>query len=154
MAWAPGSYDHEEIMWPFAPNLPKALRPKPIHEVRRQLRLLVVDDDPNAFPTEALRLEGYNITEWRRVERLADIERGEYDIVVLDIGGVALHLTQVSKQDGLGVLEHLKRNNPAQIIIAFSGNQYDISKSEFFTKANAILGKPADVLKCRRPSMR
>jgi CheY-like chemotaxis protein len=136
-------------MWPFAPNLSKALRPRPLHEVRRQLRLLVIDDDPNAFPTEILRQEGYNIVEWRRVERISDIERGDYDIVVLDIGGVALHLTEVTNQDGLGVLDHLKRNNPAQIIIAFSGNQFDIAKNEFFTKANAVLAKPVDALKCK-----
>jgi DNA-binding response OmpR family regulator len=107
----------------------------------------VIDDDPHAFPIEILRQEGYNIDHWAEVQSLAKLEDGEYDIIILDIGGIA---TKLTASDGLGILEHLKEKNPSQVIVAFSGQSFDIQKSRFFKLADDVLAKPAEPLKCKQ----
>jgi DNA-binding response OmpR family regulator len=108
---------------------------------------LVIDDDPNSFPVKTLQSEGYNIEYWPRVENIGRLEDGEFDIIILDIVGVA---SEWSAQDGLGILEHLKKRNPAQIIVAFSGQTFDLSKTPFFRLADETLPKPVDALKCKQ----
>jgi hypothetical protein len=66
---------------------------------------------------------------------------------VLDIQGVA---AKWSEQDGLGILEHLKARNPAQIVIAFSGRSFDLSKNRFWKLADDALAKPIDAATAKR----
>ncbi len=115
--------------------------------LRKRTRILVIDDDENSFPFEIMRNEGYAIDYWPKVQSLDKLERGEYDIIVLDIGGVA---KEYSHEDGLGILEHLKDVNPAQIIVAFSGQTFDLSKNRFWRLADDSLSKPVDATKCKR----
>ena len=74
------------------------------------------------------------------------LENGFFDIIILDIKGVAQH---ISEEDGLGVLVSLKKNNPAQIIISYSQHSYDLSKIEFFQLADDNIAKPSDYLKIK-----
>jgi DNA-binding response OmpR family regulator len=113
--------------------------------LRKLARILVIDDDPNSFPFKPLQSEGYNIEWWGQVDNIGRLEAGEFDIIILDIVGVA---SQWSSQDGLGVLEHLKNRSPAQIIVAFSGHTFDLSKTRFWKLADETLPKPVDALKC------
>jgi len=115
--------------------------------LRKRTRILVIDDDENSFPFEIMRKEGYAIDHWLKVENLSTLEKGEYDIMVLDIGGVAKEYTD---EDGLGILEHLKSTNPAQIVVAFSGQAFDLSKNRFWRLADDALSKPVDAAKCKR----
>ena len=117
-----------------------------LDEIRKRARILVIDDDEKAFPYKLLQKEGYNIHYWKQVEKLKDLESGEYDLIILDIAGVA---KAISTTDGLGVLEHLKKHNPAQLIIAYSGQKYDLSKSSFWDLADDYLGKPSDLISCK-----
>lgn len=119
----------------------------PVAELRNRTRILVIDDDPHSFPFELLRKEGYAIDHWPRVENLGTLERGQYDIIFLDIQGVA---QEYSKEDGLGVLEHLKDANPSQIVVAFSAHSYDLSKNRFWRLADDSLSKPVEAAKCKR----
>jgi DNA-binding NtrC family response regulator len=122
--------------------------PLPSVEVlRKRTRILVIDDDENSFPFEIMRNEGYAIDHWPKVQNLNKLEEGEYDIIVLDIGGVAKEYTH---EDGLGILEHLKDVNPAQIVVAFSGQTFDLSKNRFWRLADDSLSKPVDATKCKR----
>lgn len=116
-------------------------------EARRTTRVLVIDDDPNSFPIEMLQTEGYAVDHWSTVKDLQRLEDGRYDIIILDIQGVATHY---SSADGLGILEHLKTRNPAQIIIAFSGRTYDLSKTQFWRLADDALAKPVDATTAKR----
>ncbi len=79
----------------------------PLSELRKRARILVVDDDETAFPYKLLQKEGYNVTYWKRIENLRNLETGEYDIIVLDIQGIAN--PKISEDDGLGILVHVKR---------------------------------------------
>lgn len=116
-----------------------------IHTLRKRVKIVVIDDDENAFPTKKLQEDGFTIEHWKNVKALDRLERGDFDIIVLDIGGVAIKL---SASDGLGVLEHLKKMNPYQVVVAFSGQTFDLGKSKFFKMADDTLAKPVDVLKC------
>lgn len=118
-----------------------------LDELRKRTRILVIDDDKNSFPFEIIKKEGYAVDYWPRVERLNALERGDYDIIILDIGGVAKDYTQ---EDGLGILEHLKEVNPSQIVVAFSGQSFDLSKNRFWRMADDSLSKPVDATKCKR----
>jgi hypothetical protein len=57
---------------------------------------------------------------------------------------------EYSHEDGLGILEHLKDVNPAQIIVAFSGQMFNLSKNRFWRLADDSLSKPVDAAKCKR----
>ena len=119
----------------------------PFSETRKRARILVIDDDEQAFPYELLRKEGYNVTYWPRVENIKDLESGEYDVIILDIRGVADK--SISKTDGLGILEHLKSYNPSQLIIAYSGQKFDLSHERFWKLADDYLGKPSPLITCK-----
>lgn len=119
----------------------------PLSEARKRARILVVDDDDRAFPVKLLQSEGYNVTYWQKVESLRRLEDGEFDIIILDIAGISA--PEMSRRDGFGVLEHLKRYNPAQIIVAYSGQSFDLSQQRFFQQADDFLAKPSDLLECK-----
>lgn len=115
-------------------------------ELKKRLRILVIDDEPKTFPTEFFRREGYTIESWKKVESMQRLEAGEFHIIVLDIGGVAKEL---GPEDGIAVLRSLKQTNPEQIIVAFSGQQFDVEKNVFFRLADDTIRKPTDALVCK-----
>ena len=120
----------------------------PAPEARKRARILVIDDDKNAFPITLLEKEGYNVHYWAKVESIRKLEEAEYDIIILDIKDICT--PEVSLRDGFGVLEHLKKYNPAQIVVAYSGQSYDLSQQKFFQIADDFLGKPSDLLECKQ----
>ena len=136
-------------MWSWFRSKPLATLAKPldIAQLRKRAKILVIDDDPNAFPVQVLKDEGYTIDHWTEVTSLERLERGDFDVIVLDIAGVA---TKFTKMDGLGILEHLKQANPTQIVDAFSGQSFDLGKNKFFRLADDALAKPVDALKCKQ----
>jgi DNA-binding NtrC family response regulator len=115
------------------------------NELKRRTKIVVVDDE-NSFPTKLFNDEGYSIDKWDEVKDYSKLENGLFDIIVLDIKGVAQH---ISEDDGLGVLVSLKKNNPAQIIISYSQHSFDLSKIEFFQLADEYIAKPSDFLKIK-----
>jgi len=123
------------------------LLPLPLEELRKRTRILVIDDDESSFPFELLKKEGYSIDYWPKVENLSKLEEGFFDIIILDIQGVAQNY---SREDGLGILEHIKQRNPSQVVVAFSGQSFDLSKNRFWKMADDSLSKPVDVTKCKR----
>ena len=116
----------------------------PFEEVKRRASILVVDDDTAAFPVELLRTEGYNVQQWTEIKSLRNLSSGQFDIIVLDIYGICPK--GFSQNDGLGVLEHIKSVNPAQIVIAYSGKKFDFQREKFWRTADDYLGKPTDML--------
>lgn len=134
-------------IWPWSQNISVASLDRPsFPELRKRTRIVVIDDDPDSFPVDLLRSEGYAIDQWEKVESLSDLSDGRFDIIFLDIHDVAKHL---SEEDGLGIIEHIKNLQPSQIVVAFSGDSYDLSKNRFFAMADDSLAKPIDVAKCK-----
>lgn len=114
-------------------------------ELKKRTRIVVIDDE-DSFPITLFQNEGYSIDKWPKVTDYSKLENGFYDIIVLDIKGVAQH---ISEDDGLGVLVNLKKKNPAQIIISYSQHSYDLNKVQFFQLADENITKPSDFLKIK-----
>jgi CheY-like chemotaxis protein len=118
-------------------------------EARKRLaRIVVIDDEPDSVPTEDLRANGYSVEYWESLDaaRLARLERGEFDIVILDIQGIVPPGFS-DTGDGLGVLRRLKSSNPSQIVIACSGQSYRIDAMDFYRSADATLAKPISAIR-------
>jgi hypothetical protein len=115
-------------------------------EIKKRTRIVVIDDE-DSFPVSIFENEGYSINKWDTVKDYHKLESGFFDIIVLDIKGVAKHLSQ---DDGIGVLVDLKEKNPAQIIISYSQHSYDLNKVKFFQLADDNIAKPSDYLKIKR----
>lgn len=126
-------------------NLKKFKITDDFNDLKRRTRIVVIDDE-NSFPTKLFNDEGYSVDKWDEVKDYSKLENGFFDIIVLDIKGVALH---ISEDDGLGVLVSLKKNNPAQIIISYSQHSFDLSKFEFFQLTDEYISKPSDYLKIK-----
>jgi CheY-like chemotaxis protein len=115
-------------------------------ELKKRTRIVVIDDD-DVFPLKLFKEHGYSVDKWDIVEDYTKLEHGFYDIIILDIKGVAQH---ISLEDGLGVLTSLKKNNPSQIIISFSQYSYALDKVQFFQQADENIAKPSDFLKIKK----
>lgn len=111
-----------------------------IEEIRRRARILVIDDLPFEY-LGLFRRDGYTLEHWNDVERLNQLESGEFDIIILDISGVG---KAISADEGLGVLRHIKKTNPTQIVIACSAQSFSLKYKEFFDLADAALEKSTD----------
>ena len=94
-------------------------KPLSVEAMKRLARIVVIDDEPDSVPTDDLRANGYSVEYWPIIDagRLARLERGEFEIIVLDIQGIAPPGFS-DTGDGLGVLRQLKKLNPSQVIIA------------------------------------
>ncbi len=109
-------------------------------EIKKRSRLLVIDDKD--FPYLSLfKKEGYLMDKWSDIKELTKLEKSFYDIILLDIQGVG---TQISAEQGLGVLKHLKKVSPTQMILAYSDAEWSLKYQEFFDLADSKLPKSAD----------
>ena len=123
--------------------------PHNIEEIKKRIKIVVVDDDEASFPYKLLSSSGYTIEWWPNVDErgLERLEKGQFDIIILDLNDIATQ--SISSTDGIGILERLKEVNPTQIIVAFSGQSYDIEKTHFFLTADDTLSKPVDFVKAK-----
>jgi CheY-like chemotaxis protein len=102
---------------------------------------VVVDDEE--FPYAKLfERDGYTLQKWDDVTNLTDLEQGDFDLILLDLQGVGK--AESAKEQGLGILRHLRTRSPAQIIIAYSNADWPLSNQPFFKLADATLQKSAD----------
>jgi len=113
-------------------------------ELIQRTRIVVIDDNIAEFPIEVLKKQGYSIDHWEDVEDLPKLEKGFYDIIVLDIGGIGQVLD--SENEGVAVLKHLKNHNPAQIVVAYSGQSHEPARIPFFKLADQFVPKPASAI--------
>jgi CheY-like chemotaxis protein len=109
-----------------------------IEQVRKQARVLVIDD--HAFPAErTFTRDGYHFERWALVKNLSQLTDGHYQLILLDVQGVGL--TESPDKQGLGILEHIKKTNPAQAVIVYSSEPYAVSSSRYIVLADAFLDK-------------
>jgi DNA-binding response OmpR family regulator len=119
-------------------------------ELRKRVKIVVVDDEEDSFPTRALQADGYTVGWWKRLDNqgLRRLEDGDFDIIILDIQDVvAASLSDTG--DSLGVLRRLKSVNPGQVVVAFSGKAYDLSSVPFWRLADDALRKPVTHIQCK-----
>jgi len=111
-------------------------------KIRQRSRILVIDDD--GFPYEELfRTERYTIFVWDDVKNVGELENGSFDIILLDINGIG---KKISNTEGLGILEHIKKTNPMQMVIAMTNKTWGVDAATFFSLADERLNKSEDFI--------
>lgn len=116
-------------------------------EIIKRARILVIDDQE--FPHIVLfEKDGYTIQQWKDVEDLAQLENGDFDLILLDLLGIG---RKHSADEGLGILKHIRDRSPAQIVVAYSNEDIPLSYQSFFQDADAVLHKTlADYVEFKR----
>ena len=115
-----------------------------VEEIRKKSKILFVDDEDVEL-IALLQNEGWHVEHWKDVTSLQQLESGKYDLIFLDIGGVG---KQYSPEDeGFGILKRLKKVNPSVLVVAYSGQSFDIEKSEFWSLSDASLTKSSGAIK-------
>lgn len=117
-----------------------------LEDIKKRARLLVIDDEDFIY-RDLFKGDGYQIDKWDDVEELSKLEQNYYDIVLLDVQGVGKKL---SSEQGLGILQHIRKTTPTQIVIAFSNADYSLKYTDFFSQADAVLSKGADYVEFKR----
>jgi len=115
-------------------------------EIRKRARILVIDDE-DFYYLQLFERDGYTIEKWDDVEDLSRLETGYYDVLLLDIQGVGRSL---SGEEGLGVLRHIRKTAPAQIVIAYSNANFSLKYQDFWQLADRTLAKTADYMDFKR----
>lgn len=109
-----------------------------LETVRKNAQILVIDDQEWPYQ-KALLAEGYHIERWPEVQSLSRLTDGYYSLILLDIHGVGLK--EDPKGQGVGILDYIKRTNPAQRVIVYSAKRQLISSTPILNKADAIFDK-------------
>ena len=121
-------------------------KPLPWEEIKKRARILVIDDG-DFYYQQLFEKDGYTIEKWSDVDDLPKLEAGHYDVVLLDIQGVG---REQSTEEGLGILRHIHKTCPTQIVIAYSNADWSLKYKEFFDMADAALPKAADYVDFKR----
>jgi CheY-like chemotaxis protein len=109
-----------------------------IEALRKNARILVVDDQE--WPAQQMfERDGYHIERWAEVKNLSQLIDGHYHLILLDVHGVGLN--ESPDLQGLGILEHVKKANPAQAVIVYSAQKQKLSANQYLMRADAVLDK-------------
>lgn len=114
------------------------LLPPSIEEVRKKAQILIVDDQDWPYQ-QLLAADGYHVERWAEVQSLSRLTDGYYTLILLDLHGVGLQEARSSQ--GVGILEHIKRTNPAQRVIVYSAKKHMVSTTTTLSRADAIFDK-------------
>lgn len=131
-----------------------------VRKAIRNAKICIVDDQIDHLKSfmDGLRNEGFtNLIEKNRVESINELLESGYELIILDIKGVA---EDISSDDGIGVIEALKQSNPALPILVISGTTTSPDKARTLSQADLIRTKPVlpadlasdvdDILKTRK----
>lgn len=119
---------------------------KDVRDAIRNSRICIIDDRIEDLRglTEALRSEGFtNIVEVSRVKSVDDLLSKNYDLLILDLTGVAL---SISADDGFGVLDSIKTARPALPVLVVTGTTTPPAKVKVASRADLIRSKPVMAL--------
>lgn len=118
------------------------IRKPKFSEIKKRSRILIIDDGDFEY-LPLFKNDEYSIDKWTKNE---DIDQGKldshyYDVILLDINGVA---TDRTSKHGFGLLEYIKEKNPAQIVIIYSANSFDMNDHNYVKLADSFLNKSSD----------
>ena len=114
--------------------------------IKRRSNILVIDDDEFPYLT-LFKKDEYKIEKWSDIKNLNKLENCYYDVILLDIQGVG---GEHSKEEGLGILKHIKEVSPSQIVIAYSNADWSLKYQAFFDLADEKLSKGLDYTEFKR----
>lgn len=122
---------------PAPPPPAPTLASPTIDQLKERARILVVDDQTFEY-LPALEQEGFVVKWVKDIDSTAEVEQGAYDVVLLDLHGVA---TSISPKQGIGALTQIKRGSPAQMLIAYSSASWNVTDNREIELADVVLDK-------------
>jgi DNA-binding response OmpR family regulator len=108
----------------------------------RNCKICIIDDKLAELKTfvAALRNEGFNnLVEKRAVLSIHELITADFDLIVLDLSGIA---GEIFTDDGLGVLHKLKTSAPSVPVLVVTGSSFTAESSKTLNLADAIRNKP------------
>ncbi|HEW79166.1 MAG TPA: response regulator [Phycisphaerales bacterium] len=131
-----------------------------VRKAIRNAKICIIDDRIDHLKSfmDGLRKEGFtNLIEKTHVESINELLENAYELIILDLKGVA---EDISSDDGIGVIESLKHASPALPILVISGTTTSPDKAKTLSMADLIRTKPVfpadlasdvdDILKTRK----
>lgn len=116
----------------------------PREELIRRSRILVVDDERPDLIDDLQRSHfALEYVPDIRAENLSDkLDSNLYDLVLLDFGQVG---EDIGKEQGLSILRHIKRVNPAVVVLAYTSKALGTDHADFYRLADGVLPKDAGI---------
>lgn len=114
-------------------------------QIRRKIRnakICIIDDKIDDLKSlhDSLKQEGFtNLQKFKKSPPINDILAGNYDVVILDLNDVA---TEISKDDGLGILKLLKVREPKLPILVVTGQLLSPAAQNTLNLAELVRKKP------------
>lgn len=108
----------------------------------RNSKICIIDDKIEDLRSliDGLKKEGFShLIEKNKITSVNEIVESEYDLIILDLIGVA---NEISKEDGIGILEELKRKEPSLPILVVSGETTEPVLAKKLSLADSIRSKP------------
>lgn len=99
-------------------------------------------DDQRPKLLEDLGKQGFSIDYDSTGDDTSKIEKNLYDLILLDFGGVG---ERFGKDEGLSLLRHIRRVNPAPFILAYTSKSLTSAQSDFYRMTDATLSKDAGI---------
>jgi DNA-binding response OmpR family regulator len=131
------------MFWTRRKHIDELRSPMPREELIRRSRVLFVDDER---PTLIDDLKAAHFS----AEHVADIDNNNldlidrklYDLILLDFGNVG---KAFGRDEGLALLRHIKRVNPATVVLAYTAKALAADHSDFYRLADGVLAKDAGI---------
>ncbi len=115
----------------------------PRDELVRRSRILIIDDERPDFIKD-LTDAGFSVDHLPDVttSSINKIERPLYDLILLDFGNVG---TTLGEDQGLALLRHIKRVNPAAVVYSYTSKSLGTKHADFFRLSDGVLAKDAGI---------
>lgn len=115
-------------------------------DVRKRAQILIIDDQEWPHQRQ-LEVDHFHVTRWFDVEDTDSLTDGSYALVLLDINGVGMRHSP--ERQGIGILDHIKKSNPAQVVIVYSANPQGVKDAVTLAKADAVMDKASSYFEFR-----
>lgn len=112
---------------------------------RKQVKIVVVDDNPDDFPLEYLRNTFGQVMVYEKISLTEASKLIGYDLIFLDMMGV---VKEDQKYGGLQLIKKIKELPDSPIVVAVSGARFDPTATDYFRTADDVLKKPLTEIKC------
>ncbi len=115
----------------------------PREELLRRSRILIIDDEPPDLIND-LKAARFAVDHVFDIDKsnLDIIDRPLYDLVLLDFGKVGTHF---GDDEGLSLLKHIKRVNPAIVVLTYTSKALKTEYADFYRLADGVLAKDAGI---------
>lgn len=135
-AWIRGVFHKPRMLPALLPNLSPS-------ELISRSRIAIIDDDKPEL-IDDLKSAGYAVDHFDDVTKvnMHAMAPGRYDVVVLDFAGVG---SEFGEDQGLSLLQYIRRTNPATVIIAYTGISIGTKHADFFRHVDFVLPKDAGI---------